>query len=136
LRHRNRQKNLTGPGFRVKESFYKYACSLVFSNAKTFLRDAIVVIDGSGTREFRRELQSYFRRKLGGTAAAPGAIGKLKIQDSRSNNLLQLADMVSGAVARKFSRKADALDYYTLIAGRERHLQVWPRTKKESGPIL
>src|SRR5438874_12960536 len=24
---------LTGPGFRVKESFYKYACGLVFENA-------------------------------------------------------------------------------------------------------
>ena len=54
---------LTGPGFRVKESFYKYACSLVFENAKPQLTDAIVVIDGSGSRDFRRQLATYLRRK-------------------------------------------------------------------------
>src|SRR3989338_3662331 len=78
-------RKLYGDGFTVKESFYKYACSLVFANAKPHLKDAIVVIDGSGSREFKRELQSYLRRKTG------GLIHKVKMQSSHSNNLLQLA---------------------------------------------
>src|SRR5262249_10285040 len=56
---------LTGPGFRVKESFYKYACGLVFENAKPQLSDAIVIIDGSGSRDFRKQLATYLRRKIG-----------------------------------------------------------------------
>jgi hypothetical protein len=47
---------LYGEGFRVADSFYKYTCSLVFETAKPYLRDAIVVIDGSGSRRFKQEL--------------------------------------------------------------------------------
>lgn len=39
---------LTGKGFAYKGSFYKYACSLAFNNAKGYLDEAVVVIDGSG----------------------------------------------------------------------------------------
>lgn len=47
-------KKLWGDGFRVKESFYKYACGLVFENAKPHLKNELVVIDGSGSRTFRQ----------------------------------------------------------------------------------
>jgi len=50
---------LWGEGFQYKESFYKYACSLVFENAKAFLSNATVVIDGSGSKDFRRQLERY-----------------------------------------------------------------------------
>lgn len=113
-------RKLYGDGFTVKESFYKYACSLVFANAKPHLKDAIVVIDGSGSREFKRELQSYLRRKTG------GLIHKVKMQSSHSNNLLQLADMVAGAVHRNFSQKGDKDVYRPIIKPREIHVQTWP----------
>ena len=45
---------LYGEGFAIKESFYKYTCSLVFENAKPYLKNATVIIDGSGSREFKR----------------------------------------------------------------------------------
>jgi hypothetical protein len=112
---------LTGPGFRVKESFYKYACSLVFENAKPQLSDAIVVIDGSGSKDFRRQLATYLRRKIG------PLIRKVKLQDSKRNNLLQLADMVSGAINRSFGGKSDSAVYRKLIRHRELRVQFWPR---------
>ena len=55
---------LTGQGFKYKASFYKYACSLVFENAKPYLNEAIVVIDGSGSREFRKQLGAYLRKRV------------------------------------------------------------------------
>jgi hypothetical protein len=112
---------LTGPGFRVKESFYKYTCGLVFENAKPLLSDATVIIDGSGTRDFRRQLATYLRRKIG------PLIRKVKIQDSKRNNLLQLADMVSGAINRSFGDKSDSTVYRGLIKHRELRVQLWPR---------
>lgn len=113
-------RKLYGDGFGVKESFYKYACSLVFENAKPYLRSASVIIDGSGSREFKRQLQSYLKRKTS------GLIRKVKIQSSHSNNLLQLADMIAGAVHRSFSQKGDRNVYRPMIKAREMKVQVWP----------
>ena len=90
---------LKGPGFQYKESFYKYTCGLVFENAKPRLNNAIVVIDGSGSKDFRQQLKNYLRKRLRDDSGRC-FIKKIKTQNSRSNNLLQLADMVAGAIAR------------------------------------
>lgn len=71
---------LRGDGFFIKESFYKYACFLVFENAKPYLRDATVIIDGSGTREFKNQLQSYLKRN---TASIPCGNAALDCDSSR-----------------------------------------------------
>ncbi len=120
------KRKLTGPGFRFKESFYKYTCGLVFENAKPHLDQATVVIDGSGSREFRRQLGSYLRKRVNEPSGSR-FIRKVKVQDSRKNNLVQLADMVCGAVARSYTRKDDAQRYRRLIAHREIYVQFWPK---------
>ena len=121
------KRKLTGAGFKFKESFYKYACGLVFENAKPYLDNATVVIDGSGSREFRRELGTYLRKRINDTRGDSRFIGKIKVQDSQTNNLLQLADMVCGAVARNYSKKDDAETYRRLISHREIYVQFWPK---------
>ena len=114
-------EKLWGEGFKVKESFYKYTCSLVFTNAKPYLRDAIVIFDGSGSREFKRQLRVYLRKKTG------DGIKKIKIQSSHSNNLIQLADMIAGAIHRSFTKKEDKAIYRQIIQSREMKVQVWPQ---------
>jgi hypothetical protein len=121
------KRKLTGEGFKFKDSFYKYACGLVFENAKPHLNNATVVIDGSGSREFRRQLGSYLRRRINDTKNNARVIGKIKIQDSNRNNLLQLADMICGAVARSYGQKDDAKTYRALVAHREIYVQLWPK---------
>jgi hypothetical protein len=118
---------LRGEGFRVKESFYKFACKIVLQNAARELTNATVVLDGCGSREFQRELGSYLRRNINTPDAPSIAIKKLKVQDSRKNNLLQLADMVCGAVARSFTNKKDARDYRRWLKPREARVQFWPK---------
>ena len=122
-----RKGQLTARGFRFSESFYKVACRYVFTNAKTVLRDAVVVIDGSGSRVFQRQLVTYLRRGINPRTPGDSHIRKIKIEDSHRNNLLQLADMVCGALARSYGNKPDAKDYRTLISRRERHVQTWPK---------
>jgi hypothetical protein len=118
---------LRGPGFKFKEPFYKYTCGLVFENAKAHLDNATVVIDGSGSREFRRQLGSYLRKRINDKKGDSRFIGKVKIQDSHRNNLLQLADMVCGAVARSYKEKVDAKTCRNLISHREIYVQFWPK---------
>lgn len=113
---------LYGEGFNVKESFYKYTCNLVFTNAKPYLKDAIVVIDGSGSREFKKQLSTHLRQKIG-----TSIIKKVKIQKSHTNNLLQLADMVAGSIYRSFSNKQDRGIYRKILSAKEIYVQFWPK---------
>jgi len=116
------ENKLYGEGFKVKESFYKYTCSLVFENAKPYLKDATIVIDGSGSREFKRQFKTYLRRKIG-----TNIIRKIKIQSSHNNNLIQLADMVAGAVHRSFTNKGDRGIYRRMLGTKEIYVQNWPK---------
>lgn len=113
---------LYGGGFKIKESFYKYTCGLVFENAKPYLKDATIIIDGSGSREFKRQFKTYLRNKIG-----TNIIKKVKIQSSHNNNLIQLADMVAGAVHRSFTQKGDKEIYRKTINSKEIYVQSWPK---------
>lgn len=118
---------LWGPGFRYSESFYKYTAGLVFQNLTPYLESATVVIDGSGTRQFRRELCAYLRKRMN-VDDGPSKIKDVHIRQSRGNNLLQHADMVCGAIARSYrDDKADRQRYRQIIKARELSVQVWPK---------
>jgi len=116
-------KKLWGEGFKNKESFYKYACGLVFENAKEKLNKATVIIDKSGNLDFRHHLARYLRRKMNS-----GIIKKVKMQRSDGNNLLQLADYIAGVINRSIQNKKKWVDdYRKIIAHREIYVQVWPK---------
>lgn len=85
------------------DKFYNFFVNLLIKHDGGVLQGANVKIDGSGDREFKRALKSYLRRQ-----AERGKIKKLKFADSRGDNLIQLADMVTGAIARSYSGRKDA----------------------------
>lgn len=117
---------LFGEGFKNKESFYKYACGLLFENAKEKLEKTTVVIDESGRKLFKYQLAKYLRSKINTTDKK--YIKKVKMQDSKKNNLLQLADMISGAINRSLgeSKKNKNL-FRDIVKAREIFVQVWPK---------
>ena len=118
-------QKLWGPGFSTKESFYKYTCQMVFTNAMPYLDEAIVILDKSGNPEFRSRLAKYLKKRL--NKDNQRIIKKIKQQKSSSNNLLQLADYISGIINRKSLDKKDWHEYYKYIAPREIWVQVWPK---------
>jgi hypothetical protein len=109
------------------ESFYQYACSLVFENAKPYLNEADVIIDGRGSRDFKRRLQQHLKKKTNDPSARFRYIKKVRIEDSARSNLLQLADMVCGAIYRSFLGKHDARAYRDFIAHREVSVEMLPK---------
>lgn len=120
------KKNLYGEGFKFKNSFYKYACRLVFDNVKQYLEHAIVVFDGSGSRQFKQELATYLRKRMNDDATL--RVRKVKMQNSKNNNLIQLADMVCGAVNLSLKSSEDEnWEYRRLIGHRELSARVWPQ---------
>ncbi|MFA5271099.1 MAG: DUF3800 domain-containing protein, partial [Candidatus Omnitrophota bacterium] len=117
-------EKLWGDGFRNKESLYKYASKLVFENIKPYLEQAVVVIDESGKKEFRSQLAKYLRTKV---EIDHKMVRKIKMQDSKTNNLLQLADYVCSVISRKEQGKPDACEYRNFISKKEIYVQVWPK---------
>jgi hypothetical protein len=119
----NKQK-LFGEGFKSRESFYKYATGLLFENAKEKLENAIVIIDESGHQLFKYQLAKYLKTKVN---QKKNCIKKVKMQDSKGNNLLQLADMVAGAINRSLHGLRENSLYREIIKSREIYVQSWPK---------
>ena len=97
-----------------KEDFYRYFVkSLIrFDNGR--LRNAKVVVDGSGDRLFRNDLRTYLRRET-----PPGCVEKLVFQNSKNDRLVQLADMCVGAIVRSYrTDRTDAARWRNLISQR------------------
>ncbi len=118
-------KKLWGDGFNNKESFYKYTCGLIFENAKEKLINATVVIDESGSLDFKNKLGKYLRNKAN---QEERIIKKVKMQKSESNNLLQLADYVASSISRSIlNKKKKSDEFRRIISHREIFVQVWPR---------
>ena len=118
---------LWGPGFNHKESLYKFAAGLTFENAKPYLSDARVVLDGTGDRTFRKELTKYLRRRI----EDPGRgrlIRSVRTKQSHRDNLLQLADYVAGVSNRVFCDRDDGVELRRqYLAVKEMSRQVWPK---------
>lgn len=117
---------LWGEGFKYKDSFYKYAAGLVFENTKARISNATVVLDKCGDREFRDQLARYLKKRMNDRKLT--LIKKLRMEPSHSNSLLQLADMVCGAVYRSFDiNRRDRMAFRKLVGHREMEVRVWPR---------
>jgi hypothetical protein len=58
-------------------------------------------------RDFRRQLNATTRK-----------VARFRFVDSRTNNLIQLADLAAGAVHRAVQPKTDASDYVEILKPR------------------
>ncbi len=117
------KRKLTSPGFQFKESAIKYTTRLVVENLKPNLVNAIVVVDGSGAKEFRQSFANYLKRQV--NSPEQRHVKKVKMANSVTNNLVQLADMVCGAVSH--SIKHGDYSYRKLIGAKQLRAQVWPQ---------
>ncbi|MCB1806393.1 MAG: DUF3800 domain-containing protein [Candidatus Competibacteraceae bacterium] len=79
------------------DRFYNFFVRMLLNHDNGMLNNARVKIDGSGDRRFKQELQAYLRRLL------KERIASIKFADSRRDNLIQLADMAAGAIARSYN---------------------------------
>jgi len=118
---------LYGEGFKYHSSFMKLAIRYAFAGIKERLDRATVVFDSHGGRDFTTTLQTYLKRELNDPTKK--RVRKVRPKPSDRDNLVQLADMVCGSVARSFdtSRGPRRSEYRGIIRAREAHVQYWPR---------
>ncbi|KKQ83076.1 MAG: hypothetical protein UT04_C0039G0008, partial [Candidatus Daviesbacteria bacterium GW2011_GWF2_38_7] len=99
------------------DSLYMLVADQLFLRAQSHIKNASVFVDHI-TKSFVQDFNKYLRRRL--NTDMEKLIGEIKHRDSKGNNLLQLADMVCGAIYRKYNRSDDT--YYKIIKKREEDL--------------
>lgn len=103
------------------DAFYNYFVKLLIQYDGAILSNASIKIDGSGNREFKQKLSTYLRQQIG-----QHKIKKIQLIDSKKDNLIQLADMVVGAVSRHYSQKrTDASRWFMILKSKHRIKDIW-----------
>lgn len=102
-----------------KNSFYSYAIKMVLKYSRNFIIQAKVKIDGNGDRVFRKSFLTYLRREL--SSMEKPILKHCKIVDSKGSVLIQMADMIAGALRRSYDDcRGDAEIYKAII---KKHIQ-------------
>jgi len=100
-----------------KQSFYNYAIKMVLKHNFGTVKEAKIRLDGHGDRIYKREVIRYLRKELNNRENR--VFKKLQFVNSKSNVLIQLADMIAGTIHRKYEiKKTDSKAYYTVIKRR------------------
>jgi U3 small nucleolar ribonucleoprotein component len=118
------KRRLYGNRFRNPKEFYEASVGYVCEHVKPLLHNAKIIIDKNGDRAFRQQLEKRLKAQMtdkDGTCR----IRKVAMETSHSNNLLQLADMICGAVMRSYNSSDSS--FRELVKKREKFVQLWPR---------
>ncbi|MDP1845936.1 MAG: DUF3800 domain-containing protein [Candidatus Moranbacteria bacterium] len=106
-----------------KDSFYSYMIKTLLKYNNTTISDASIKIDGSGDRVFRRSFVAYLRKQL--NSRQTKIIKQCRLVNSKSNVLIQMADMIAGSIRRnRDTAKTDHAIYRNII---KKHIEdEWP----------
>lgn len=83
-----------------KDSFYNYFIKQVLYHNKGTLEHAKIRLDGHGDAIFRKNLTTYLKKEL--NSKDNKVINNLRLVDSKKDILIQLADMIAGAIRRSY----------------------------------
>lgn len=98
-----------------KNSFYNYMIKEVLSKSDGVIKEAKVRLDGHGDRVYKKAAKTYFRKQVN---LKSKIVSDFKFVNSKTDNLIQLADMVAGAIFRSKGGKKDAIEYLKVIKKR------------------
>ena len=93
----------------IKKSEDLYKTALI-STLRQFkeMKNASVVLDGAGGRGFRRKVTSNLRKELNDKDRK--RIKSFKLEESKNETLIQLADMIAGAIHENYNQKKEKRD--------------------------
>ncbi len=103
-----------------KNSFYSYIIKMALEHSSGSIVDARIKIDGSGDRIFRKNFMTYLRREL--NSGDHKIMSKCRLVDSKTDVLIQMADMIAGTIRRSFDvdKKDDGTRLKNII---KKHIQ-------------
>ncbi len=119
---------MTQPHMRKRDTFYNFLVRMILTHDNGTIANATVVLDESvKSRKSKKQLTSYLRRALNTDPGLP-KVRAVRYHTSHSDNLIQAADMVAGAIYAYYHRNND--DYLRYIRTKIGDLWEWqPRTQ-------
>jgi len=117
------KRRLYSQRFSDPKEVYEFSVNIVCEHIRPLLDYSKIILDKSGDRAFRTRLEKGLKSRLVDTEGS-SLVSKVTMEHSHSNNLIQLVDMVCGAVGRSMTSGDDR--YRNLLRGREKFVQVWP----------
>ena len=94
--------------------FYGFTLRMVLQHNNDTIKNAKIRIDGSGERNFKKQLTLYLRKFL--NSSKNKVMKNLQFKDSKRDMLIQLADMVAGSIRRDFEKTTpDSCVYRKII---------------------
>jgi sugar-specific transcriptional regulator TrmB len=96
-----------------RNSFYSYTIKTMLKYSNNTILNAKIRVDGGGDRIFRKSFISYLRKELNGNEKK--ILQNCKLIDSKSDVLIQLADMIAGSIHRSYQRDKDDSKIYKKI---------------------
>ena len=89
---------------RKRDTFYNFLVQMILRHDDGSIQDATLILDESvQDKRSKQALTTYLRRSLNSTSQ-PLKIRAVRYHDSQSDNIIQAADMVSGAVYAAYHR--------------------------------
>jgi hypothetical protein len=117
------KRKLFGERFRDPKQVYEFSVSIVCEQVKSLLDNSKIIIDRNGDRVFKARLEKSLKRQMTDKDGSC-KIKKVTMESSHSNNLIQLADMLCGALNRSCTSGDDK--FRDLVRGKEKFVQNWP----------
>ena len=119
-------RQMSNAGLEYGDSLYRFAILRTIELVAPYLDNAIVTIDNSGERRSKERLSSHLRQNLRSRGRIRN-VGKIKMQDSATNNLLQLADYVAGIMNRSLQGRQREANYVRrYLIPHEIRRVMWP----------
>lgn len=94
------KRKLEGEGFGYKPSFYKFLNGLIYNDLYKVFADVDVTMDEHGREKFMNSFIDYIRKKHPPDLFTP--LNEIRFEKSSDNVLIQLADFISGTLARVY----------------------------------
>jgi hypothetical protein len=119
---------MTAPQMKKRDTFYNFLVKMVLEYDNGAIQDAMLILDESvKSKKSKQQFTSYLRRSLNTDQNLP-KVREIRYHRSHSDNLIQAADMMSGAVFARFERGNPK--YFNLIRSKFSDIWVWrPRTQ-------
>lgn len=117
------------PGLQFKQSFYKFLNNIINTELVKAFPVITIVADSTGSNEFINSFVKYMKKRV----IIPDLFEESNIQlmDSKSDSLIQIADIISGTLQYVYDKRKKTPDHYNFMKQIENQLirvELYPRT--------